>query len=87
MDSYTEDQPKDGERILHCAHVAGATQTGHWFHYVEPVRFTRPNLTTGKADWLLVCGECLVEHEDPSLAVTGDSIWHGDDPIIEREDA
>ena len=86
--AFTKEQPEDGDTILHCGHLgqsARAHHPAHWFKYVEPIRFERPDGTRGAAEWFAACEPCFVKHgEKVANYARGDSIWTGDAPAIER---
>jgi len=82
---FTLNQPKDGERILHCAH-GRTSKSGHWFKIPE-IEFQRPDGTVGKSKWLLLCEECYRENPEANpekLEIAGDSTWIGDEPSIKH---
>lgn len=86
--SFSDQQPKDGDTILHCGHLgqdASARGAAHWFKYDEPVRFERPDGSHGAAEWLAVCATCFVRYGDKA-PVRGDGQWTGDEPTIETEE-
>lgn len=80
--AYTEQQPRDGDAILHCGHL-DQDRPVHWFKYPEAIRFSRPDGSRGEAAWLAVCAPCFARH-GLRTPVRGDGTWIGDDPIIER---
>lgn len=87
MKTFTDQQPKVGDTILHCGHLCqdgGTVCRARWFQYEEVIRFERPDGTCGEATWLAVCEPCFVEHGD-RVPVRGDGQWTGDAPAIEKE--
>ena len=88
--AFTKDQPKDGDTILHCGHLAcNATHRypAHWFKFAEPTRFMRPDQSRGEAEWFAACEPCFVKHgEKAADFVRGDGVWTGDAPAIEIEE-
>jgi len=54
---YTEIQPKDGDVVLHCAHVFNKGKS-HVFKVGDfdgtEMSFIRPDGTTGKAKWAMI---------------------------------
>ena len=95
MVSFTKEQPKDGDTILHCGHLGLKFLRGrepeflqypaHWFKFAEPLRFERPDRTRGEAEWFAACEACFVRHgEKVANHVRGDGIWTGDEPAIEK---
>jgi hypothetical protein len=81
---FTELQPKDGDLILHCdrEHLG---KGGHFFSLGDGAPFTRPDGTTGFAKWIAICDACFELHgSNPMAAVSGDSTFTGDDPIIKN---
>ena len=90
---YAEDQPKRGDLVIHCAHVGeGSKDNGTRIHFHRLVdtrdgrgaEFIRPDGTVDRANWLVICGGCLIEHRaNPVKAVAADSTWPQDDPVIE----
>jgi hypothetical protein len=80
--SFTKEQPKDGDTIMHCGHVVGSL---HWFQYEKPIHFQRPDGTRGEASWFAACERCFVKHGEKVVRfVRGDGTWTGDEPTIER---
>ena len=88
--AFTKEQPKHGDTILHCGHLCANAEhrhPAHWFKFVEPVRFTRPNRSRGEAEWFAACEPCFVRHgAKVADLVCGDGIWTGDAPAIAREE-
>ena len=81
---FAEDQPRAGDTILHCGHLARIKVTAaHWFKYESPVQFARPDDTRGEAEWLVVCELCFVKYGS-AVRVRGDGTWTGDEPTIEK---
>lgn len=82
--SFTKDQPKDGDTILHCGHIRRNGQ--HWFKYADgPVRFIRPDKTFVTAEWYVACDACFIKHgEEVASFPRGDGRWKGDEPFIEE---
>ena len=82
--TFTEKQPSAGEVILHCGHIDQEAGPHEWSRWEgEPMRFTRPDGTTGKAHWFAECRACFQERNfGDNLMVRGDGIWLGDEPII-----
>jgi len=92
---FTELQPRDGETVLHCRHIAktGDISHCHFWHFPDPVPFARiaedGSNESGHASWLIACDECFRTSGGDSLAIQigGHSRWRGDDPAIrEPED-
>jgi len=85
VSTFTKDQPKDGDTILHCGHV-DQDVCCHWFKYSIPYLFERPNGTRGSSEWFAVCDSCFNKHGDKA-PIRGDGKWIGDDPaIMDAED-
>ena len=83
---FTEKQPKDGEVVLTCSHHE-ATTTFHFFHFPVPIPFVRPNSTQGSANWMVICESCFLLHpQNPEAVIVGDSIWVGDESLIEERE-
>jgi hypothetical protein len=84
-DTFTDQQPKNGETILHCAHVLDAGE-GHWHFNAGYPRFRRPDGSIGEAKWIVICPTCqkrlYVESKKAIDFVAGDVVWSGDAPII-----
>lgn len=78
MTTFAHEQPKAGETIVHCGHLADG---GLWFKYETPLAFRRPDGSCGMATWLRICDGCYVKHV-PDAPVRGDGCWAGDAPII-----
>lgn len=85
MATFTDQQPKNGDTILHCGHVHLATRPAHWFKYEEALHFERPDRTRGSAEWLAICEKCFLKH-GANTPVRGDGRWTGDAPVITREE-
>jgi len=82
--NFVDDQPEDGDTILHCGHLCHDI-TAHWFKYVDPIGFMRPDRSCGQATWFAACEACFIRHgqESPSF-VRGDAVWSGNEPVIEK---
>ena len=82
--SFTEQQPKDGECVLHCGHLKRwHDRSWHWFQYATPMKFQRPDGTKGEADWFIACEPCFHKHgEGVTKFARGDAQWNGDEPVI-----
>jgi len=79
--AFAKNQPKHGETVLHCNHVMVAKHN-HFFMIPETV-FTRPDGSTGKSKWIVLCESCFLTHaNDPTKCIRGDSSWKGDEPAI-----
>lgn len=79
--TFTKEQPKSGETILHCGHFE--RRHLHWFQSTELICFVRPDGTRGQAQWIAACEPCFVEHGDQvARFVRGDEIWQEDEPVI-----
>jgi hypothetical protein len=80
---FTEQQPKDGDVVLHCGHLKDKC---HFFK-VPQLRFRAPNGEAAEAEWIVLCEECYNKNPYPkSLAdfpIAGHSTWVGDEPEIE----
>ena len=76
---FAKDQPKPGEIILYCGHTRGKM---HAFHNGAPMAFTRPDGTTGAAQWVTICDRCLASGLPPDKLVRGDAVWRGDAPAF-----
>lgn len=84
--SFTADQPKDGDTILHCGHFGGSFKC-YWFKFADPVGFVRPDRSCGDAEWFVACEACFVKHgEEASNFPRGDGVWTGDEPAVEKEE-
>jgi hypothetical protein len=83
--SFTKQQPKHGDTIMHCGHVGDGKM--HWFQYETPVQFVRPDRSRGEAEWFAACDSCFGKHGEKVVKfVRGDNVWTGDAPIIENEE-
>ena len=87
--TFAEDQPKEGDTILHCGHLRARenilSRPAHWFKFDWRIGFQRPDGSHGEAEWFAACEPCLIEHgEKVTSRVRGDVIWMGDEPAIER---
>lgn len=81
--TFTKDQPKHGETILHCGHLVRGM---HWFRFAGgAITFARPDHTRGEAAWFAACDRCFAKHGEKAINfVRGDGIWTGDTPVIEK---
>jgi hypothetical protein len=80
MDAYTNLQPKDGEVIVHCGHIEGIH---HWTFLKPPVKFIRPDGTTGETQWITECEKCFGKRGNTqNFQIRGDGTWKGDEPEI-----
>jgi hypothetical protein len=83
--TFTEQQPKDGDIVLHCAHLL-KTDHAHWYKVPE-VEFQSPSGEQGVAEWIGLCNECFLANPKPQsiedFPIAGHSTWMGDEPIIE----
>jgi hypothetical protein len=84
--SFANQQPKDGDIILHCEHVE---KNGHWFK-IGVCNFKRSDGSCGKTEWVLLCNDCYADYElsdkkpdDMLRLITCDSKWIGNEPGIE----
>ena len=75
--SFTELQPRDGETVVHCGHLAPGGH--HWFLW--PCAFRRPDGTAGLGRFRVCCNDCFVRH-GVAFPVAGDFTWEGDEPVI-----
>lgn len=94
--TFTKDQPRDGDTILHCGHLDREVQLQRpmrWFKFDGRVPFIRSDGVLGASEWFAACGPCFIEHGDELLDggkiesfVRGDSRWVGDEPAIEESE-
>jgi len=57
MKKFADQQPKDGDCILHCGHIN--TNLNHFFKIQDgPTKFIRPDGTVGNSEWLVACDKC-----------------------------
>jgi len=86
--SFTKDQPKHGDTILHCGHLGGrlfAQHPAHWFKFDTPTCFERPDGSRGDAEWFAACEPCFIKHgEKVANRARGDGLWTGDEPTVEK---
>lgn len=77
-----DEQPKDGELIVHCGHLRAKTH--HWWHPPEPVPMSRPDGSKVKVNWLMACEPCFIAAEGELLKInfTGEVEWCGNAPLI-----
>lgn len=78
---FTNLQPKDRETILHCGHIKRKGMK-HFFKS-SGTQFTRPDGTTGEAQWWVCCQRCFDRYHG-DFQVRGDATWIGDEPFIEQ---
>ena len=74
--SRVRPKPQPGDLVLHCAHVlAGAAK--HWWKWNSGEGFTRPDGTTGIAQWLIACDHCFTRSggTPAKIAIVGDVIF------------
>ncbi len=84
--TFTEDQPRTGDTILHCGHLLDAGKT-RWFRYAVPAGFVRFDGSRGMATWFAACEACFIKHGDRVADFArGDEVWVGDGPVIEQEE-
>jgi len=85
VSKFTQQQPKDGDVILHCAHLL-ETDAAHWYKVPE-VEFLSPEGEKGVSEWIGICNECFMANPNPAriedFPIAGHNTWMGDDPIIE----
>lgn len=85
--NYTQIQPKDGERVLLCAHAAESDHGQHFFK-TSCVRFMRPDGSLAEASWVILCESCFLLHAaDPFCVVCADALWEGNEPIIQEDES
>ena len=86
--AFIKDQPKGGDTILHCGHLAcnaARCHPAHWFKFDGPIGFQRPDGSHGEAEWFVACEPCFIKHgEKVANRVRGDGVWTGDAPAIEK---
>lgn len=75
--------PRDGETVLCCDHVGPYSDKGLAHVYGMPEsEFTRPDGSSGRSRWLVVCGDCRAKSpEDPTPFIRTDYRWIGDEPV------
>lgn len=79
---FTKTQPKDGDCVLHCGHLAHAK---HWFKAPDgdDIPFTRPDGGQGMAQFIVECEPCFNQHRIKGYPIIrGDGRWTGDEPVI-----
>ncbi len=82
-----EDRPSNGDNILLCGHLEGTDKTTrHWHKLPEPMRFARPDRTTGLAKFVSLCTACHVSSRGDftKMKIQGDSIWRDDRELPEE---
>lgn len=79
---YAEQQPRDGEPVLHCGHIEKGIKH-HFMLCPEYLDFARPDGTKGRARWVIQCESCFSLMSRRGPAINGDTEWRGDEPIIE----
>lgn len=84
---FAKYQPKDGETVLHCGHLENKPH--HFFAMsdpskeIQPLVFQRPDGTTGRATWMVLCSQCFPKFCDcPDKAMRADAKWIGDEPAL-----
>lgn len=90
MSKFSKHQPKDGETVLHCGHLEDKPH--HFFAMSDPslgepeeVTFNRPDGSTGRARWMVLCSTCNLRHgQNPSACIRADATWIGDEPAIKE---
>jgi hypothetical protein len=80
---FTQQQPKDGDTVLHCGHISCGHF--HWFR-TRGMDFESPDGEKGWAEWVAVCNDCFLENpkimSDGEFPIRGHGTWMGDDPEI-----
>lgn len=81
---FSERQPKDGETVLHCGHLENKPH--HFFalpdSFPDGIKFSRPDGSTGRATWMVLCQNCFAAGLDPENCMRADGKWKGDAPAI-----
>jgi hypothetical protein len=87
MKEFTQEQPVDGETILHCGHIDN-DQTFHWWKFKHEIYFRRPDETVGTAAWICLCSDCHRKSKGDisKVEIKGDGIWNGNEPIITKNE-
>jgi hypothetical protein len=77
--------PGNGAVVLHCGHLQ--SNSWHWFGFSEPIEFTRPDGSSGTAQWQIACERCFLaaEGDVQRLPIRGDAVWMGAAPIEVRD--
>lgn len=87
MSEYVADQPVHGETVLYCGHTAPATHSFCMGDRGQEADFTRPDGSTGKTRWMIVCEPCLATITDlndvPAL-IKADTTWVGNTPAFKK---
>ena len=84
MNEYTEEQPKDGDIVLHCNHLDNPPL--HFFKCVKPITAVGPDGESTIIQWLVCCNTCMLLHgaDVGKIAWNQLSTWKGDEPFIEK---
>ena len=82
MGEFHDEQPKDGDTVIHCGHPDSTRN--HFFKTGTPMKFTRPNGTSGFACWVIVCDSCFHQAGGRAdlIEIRGDAVWEGNAPVI-----
>ena len=89
---FTDIQPKDGDRMLLCAHPHSGEP--HHFYMVQgkAPAIVRPDGSVIKVKpeetvWMMVCDRCnkVMGVFGFQSVITGDAVWKGNEPVIEAD--
>lgn len=85
MKEYTSKQPMNGETVMHCGHIDQGHKF-HWHKFHNEVYFRRPDGSVGTSIWIVACDDChnAAGGDGLKIDILGDSVWVGDEPIIEE---
>ena len=85
---FASEQPKHGDRMIHCGHMDAHMDGHHFFKLVPPMKFKRPDGTTDDAQWIIACDVCyhLAEGNAKKIQIKGDGTWKGDEPAVYKND-
>lgn len=82
--SFTKQQPKDGDIMLHCGHINADRH--HFFKIVGDNEYWRPDGTKVKPQWIISCHACFTTAggNGMKIPIQAEVIWDGNDPIVEH---
>jgi len=91
---FSDEQPRDGEVVLLCAHVATsdnglpADNVVHWFRFEESMKVVTPDGESLVSRWLCCCHGCFVDSgaNAGDVLISAHATWAGDEPAIKKLD-
>jgi len=89
---FPDEQPREGDIILHCAHPYGRGPF-RWYWVQEPdggpTEVEAPTGVRLQVHWIALCSDCEVESmrtgRDVEAFVRGHRVWSGDALVIQKD--